>query len=73
VTSDIVNGRMDGFPRSVDRLVRDRRLLLYAGILSDGYHAPGDGVAWIPSLLGLPIPALAGSALRRFDHSFTHR
>jgi len=36
---------LDGFPRSVDRFVRDRRLLLYAGILSDGYHAPGDGVA----------------------------
>ena len=42
----------DGFPRSVGRLVRDCRLLLYAGILSDGYHAPSDGVTWIPSRLG---------------------
>jgi len=64
---------LDGFPRSVDPFVRDHRLLFCAGILSDEYHAPGDGVAWIPSLLGLPIPALSGSALRRFDHSFTHR
>jgi len=43
---------LGGFPRSIDRLVRDLRLLLYAGILSDGYHAPGDNVAWILSRFG---------------------
>ena len=34
---------------------RDRRLLLYAGIHSDGCYVPLDDVAWIPSLLGLPL------------------
>jgi len=34
---------------------RDRRLLLYAGIRSSGCYVPLDNVAWIRSLLGLPI------------------
>ena len=34
---------------------RDLRLLLYAGIHSDGCYVPLDDVAWIPSLLGLPF------------------
>ncbi len=33
----------------------DLRPLLYAGIHSDGCYVPLDDVAWIPSLLGLPI------------------
>ena len=33
----------------------DLRLLLYAGIHSDGCYVPVDDVAWIPSLLGLPL------------------
>ena len=34
---------------------RDRRLLLYAGIRSSGCYVPLDNVAWIQSLLGLPL------------------
>ena len=34
---------------------RDFRLLLYAGIHSSDYYVPLDNVAWIRSLLGLPI------------------
>jgi hypothetical protein len=34
---------------------RDLRLLLYAGIHSSDYYVPLDNVAWIPSLLGLPL------------------
>jgi hypothetical protein len=34
---------------------RDLRLLLYAGIRSSGYYVPVDNVAWIQSLLGLPL------------------
>ena len=33
----------------------DLGLLLYAGIHSDGCYVPLDDVAWIPSLLGLPL------------------
>ena len=33
----------------------DRRLLLYAGIRSSGYYVSLDNVAWIHSLLGLPL------------------
>ena len=33
----------------------DLRLLLYAGIHSSGYYVPVDDVAWIRSLLGLPL------------------
>ena len=33
----------------------DLRLLLYAGIHSSGCYVPLDNVAWIPSLLGLPL------------------
>jgi hypothetical protein len=34
---------------------RDRRPLLYAGIHSNGYSVPLDDVAWIRSLVGLPL------------------
>jgi hypothetical protein len=34
---------------------RDLRLLLYAGIHLDGCYVPLDDVAWIRSLLGLPL------------------
>ena len=34
---------------------RDLRPLLYAGIRSSGYYVPLDNVAWIRSLLGLPL------------------
>ena len=34
---------------------RDLRLLLYAGIRLSDYYVPLDDVAWIPSLLGLPL------------------
>ena len=34
---------------------RDRRRLLYAGIHSSGCYVPLDNVAWIRSLLGLPL------------------
>ena len=34
---------------------RNLRLLLYAGIHSSGYYVPVDDVAWIRSLLGLPV------------------
>lgn len=33
----------------------DRRLLLYAGIHSSDYYVSLDNVAWIQSLLGLPL------------------
>ena len=66
----------------------DLRLLLYAGIHSSGYYVPVDNVAWIPSLLGLPLnqgwqvllacpEALLslskGLSKERFNHSFTRR
>ena len=44
--------RITPFPNSMGC---DLRLLLYAGIRSSGYYVPLDDVAWIPSLLGLPL------------------
>ena len=44
--------RVTPFPNSMGR---DRRLLLYAGIRSSGCYVPLDNVAWIQSLLGLPV------------------
>jgi hypothetical protein len=44
--------RVIPFPNSIGR---DLRLLLYAGIHSSDYYVPLDNVAWIQSLLGLPL------------------
>ncbi|MBI1877894.1 MAG: hypothetical protein HYR94_06650 [Chloroflexi bacterium] len=44
--------RVTPFPNSMGR---DRRLLLYAGIRSSDCYVSLDNVAWIPSLLGLPL------------------
>ena len=65
---------------------RDLRLLLYTGIHLSGYYVPLDDVAWIRSLLGLPLnqrgqvvlacPELVEGtlqAMHRIAHSFTRR